>query len=312
MRKINILAIDGGGIRGVVAAQFLAELEKNIDKSIYDSFDIIAGTSTGAFIALNIAANRETGANSASLYEHDIAKEIMDESFLDRIIPHAMLADPKYDGKGKRKVLTNTFADKRILDIEKKVLVTSYDIIKRNIVVFKSWGGTDSIDNPLLVDIADASSAAPTYFPTVKIESTPDKWLIDGGMAANNPAMCAFSAALNLGYKIEEINLVSLGTGIMTRVPEDINEFGEKSQTWGGLGWIENGLVDHLFEGNTTSTEYFCEQILGDKYIRVNNKLTNASDDIDDVGRKNIAKLKEFGTELYNKFGSKTIDLIKS
>jgi len=310
MGKINILAIDGGGIRGMVAAQFLAELEKNIDKSIYDSFDIIAGTSTGAFIALNIAANKETGANSAKLYEHDTAIEIMDESFLDRIVPHAMLADPKYSNKGKRKVLTNAFADTRILDVEKKVLVTSYDIIQRGIVVFKSWGGTDSSDNPLLVDIADASSAAPTYFPTVKVESTPDKWLIDGGMAANNPAMCAFSAALNIGYKIDEINLVSVGTGIMTEIPDDIEEFGKKSQTWGGLGWMDNGLVDHLFEGNTTSTEYFCEQILADKYIRVNDKLTNASDEIDDVSRKNIARLKEFGTELYNKFGQETIALI--
>lgn len=310
MKKINILAIDGGGIRGMAAAQFLAELEKNIDKSIYDSFDIIAGTSTGAFIALNIAANKASGEDCTELYEYSNAKEIMDESFLDKIVPHQLLLEPKYDGKGKRKILTETFNNKRILDVEKKVMVVSYDIITRHITVFKSWGGAHSSDNPSLVDIADASSAAPTYFPTVKIESTPNKWLIDGGMAANNPAMCAFCSAMNLGYKADEIRLVSVGTGILTRRPSNPDDFGEDSQSWGPIGWIKNNLIDHLFEGNTTSTEYFCEQILGDKYLRINDDLTKASDDIDDVGRKNIARLKEFGTDLYNKFGSKTIELI--
>ncbi len=309
MAKYVILSIDGGGIRGVAAAQFLHLVEAVMQRSCHEVCDLLAGTSTGAMIVLNMAANQATALECVELYNHENAQRIMDKSLFDKYLP--VLSEPKYDGKGKRRVLREVFGEKRLRDVEKPVLVTSYDINKRSIAVFKNWGGMHSEHNPFVRDVADASSAAPTYFPTMKVEDDPNKWLIDGGMAANNPAMCGLSAALNMGKKLEDIYMLSVGAGKVLKDVERADEIGENSQGWGGIGWLQNGLIDHLFAGNVSATEYFCGQILGDRYVRVDSELVGANDALDDVSRSNIADLKQFGNRLFEVFGEAAIELLR-
>ncbi|MCK5343231.1 MAG: patatin-like phospholipase family protein, partial [Candidatus Heimdallarchaeota archaeon] len=194
------------------------------------------------------------------------------------------------------------FKDKRIRDVKKPVLITAYDIILRQIVVFKSKGGSDADYNPKLVEVADATTAAPTYFPTVKSKDDPNRWLVDGGLSANNPSMCALAEALKT-HSPDKIKLLSIGTGIQTRGKEKADELGQESQEWGGIGWLTHGLIDHLFAGNTTATDYHCKQILGDNYIRVDGPLEYCKDDLDDVSQGNIDNLKRMGREWYEQFG---------
>jgi patatin-like phospholipase/acyl hydrolase len=297
---INILSLDGGGIRGVATAMFLSQLEKELGNKLYDKFDLFAGTSTGALIALNIAANKATGENCVQLYRAENAQTIMDKSFWDEHLP--MQNQPKYDGKGKKKILKEVFKDKRILDVKKPVLITAYDIILRQIVVFKSKGGFDADYNPKLVEVANATTAAPTYFPTVKSKDDPNRWLVDGGLSANNPSMCALAEALKT-HSPDEIKVLSIGTGIQTRGKEKADELGRESQEWGGIGWLTHGLIDHLFAGNTTATDYHCKQILGDNYVRVDGPLEYCKDDLDDVSQGNIDNLKRMGREWFEQFG---------
>lgn len=298
---INILSIDGGGIRGVITAMFLSQLEKKMESTLYDKFDLFAGTSTGALIALNIAANKATGENCVHLYNVDNAQTIMDKSFWDEHLP--IQNQPKYDGKGKRKALKKVFKDQHLMDVDKSVLITAYDIILRKIVVFKSKGGADSDYNPKLVEVADATTAAPTYFPTIKSKDEPNRWLVDGGLSANNPAMCALAESLKT-HTPNKIKLLSIGTGIQIRGKSKADELGKASQGWGGIGWLKNGLIDHLFAGNTTATDYHCKQILGDNYIRVDGPLIYCNDDLDDVSQVNIDNLKRMGREWYEQFGN--------
>lgn len=293
----RILSLDGGGIRGAAIAQVLLELERDLDAALYDSFDLIAGTSTGGLIALYLAAERATGQALVDLYSAENAQRIMDKSFWDRHLP--VQSEPKYDGKGKTEVLQENFGNKRIRDIEKAVLVTAYDVVARKVVVFKSRGGSDSAYNPTLRELGDATSAAPTFFPTIETSQAPPRWLVDGGLAANNPSMCALAEALRHGNALADIRLLSIGTGTLTRGSKDPEALGRRSQTWGGIGWLRHGLIEHLFAGNSTTCEYQCRVLLGDNYVRVNGPLTDASDDMDDVSDKNIQRLKKHGSKWY-------------
>ncbi len=304
----KILSIDGGGIRGVIPARFLELLESALGKSIYDSFDLITGTSTGGLIALHIAANKALGKDCVELYSPENAVKIMNKSLFDKILP--VQNQPKYDGKGKREFLANLFGKKQILDVKKNVLIPSFDIISRESVIFKSFGGVDSRNNPKIAEIADATSAAPTFFPTIATESQPKRWLIDGGFASNNPAMCGISEALKMGYKNNEIKLLSIGTGILRKGFKNPEKYGESSKKWGGIGWLNNGLVDSLFAGNSSTTQYFCKQILGKNYVRVDGELINCSDELDDVSAENIKNLKILGDDLFPKFIRRITQLI--
>jgi predicted acylesterase/phospholipase RssA len=297
-RRIRILSIDGGGIRGAIPAHFLALLEQDLGSgAAFQAFDYFAGTSAGALIALHIAGNRATAAACDALFEFETARQVMDASIWDRSLP--IETEPRYDGRGKRRVLEETFGDRRIQSVAKPVLVTAYDIVQRRVVVFKSAGGSDAAYDPTIAEVADASSAAPTYFPTVETTSIPHRWLVDGGLAANNPAGCALAEAVRNGYAPAEIRIVSLGTGTPTRRSEDGDQLGRDSQGWGAIGWMRNGLIDHFFAANSTTVDYLCRQAIDDRYVRVNGPLTDALDDMDAVTRGNIANLKRMAEAWY-------------
>lgn len=308
-KQITILAVDGGGVKGVASAKFLETLELAGNFSLYDKFDMICGTSTGGLIALYIAAKQATGADCVELFSEKNANRIMDKSFWDEALP--MQTRPKYDGVGKTKVITENLGNAHLRDLEKKVLVTAYDIILRRIVVFKSFGGVDCEYNPTITEVAEATSAAPTFFPTVKTSDTPPRWLIDGGMAANNPSMCALVEAMKMGYKPEQIKLLSVGTGLQIRGRDKANDLGERSQEWGSIDWFFNGIMEHFFAANTSATTYHCQKILGEKFLRVNGPLIYCSDDMDEVRKGNINNLKLLGKEWFKEFGNEALDFLK-
>jgi patatin-like phospholipase/acyl hydrolase len=293
-----ILSIDGGGVRGLIPAAFLAELEKDLNQSLYNTFDIFAGSSVGAFIALGLSGLHYNGEQLLGLFNEKNVKQIFDKRFFSFL---SAFYGPKYTGKGKRQLLQQVFADKRLFSLEKPTLITSYDIISNCAVVFKSHdtASKDSAYNPTLAEIADASSAAPTYFPTVETSAQPSRWLIDGGVSANDPTMCAIIEALHLGYKPEEIKVLSIGTGVRDRMAATPQCYGKKSQTWGGLSWLKHGLIDNLFSGNASIIEYQAAELLKVNYLRINDTLAPANDDLDDIKAGNLQALTLKGQQWY-------------
>lgn len=289
-KKILLLSIDGGGVRGKIVATFLALLEKDLSKTIYETFDFFAGTSTGGLIALGIAANRYSGANISSLYGQNNLSRVFKRSLL--YVPYVFGA--KYQGESKSNLLHEIFGNKRLLELSKTTLITAYDFVNSKAVVFKSTHGSDSEDNPLIAEVADATSAAPTYFPSVVTSETIPRNLIDGGLVANNPAMCLVSEALKQGYSLQNIKLLSFGTGYNV-----VSKTSGESRNWGGVRWVKNGLIDDFMLGDSSLAEYHCKRLLNGNYLRINGVLGNAKEALDDISIPNLAELENTGHNWY-------------
>jgi patatin-like phospholipase/acyl hydrolase len=135
---------------------------------------------------------------------------------------------------------------------------------------------------------AEATAAAPTYFEPVAVG---DAALIDGGVFAGNPAMCAYAEAVRL-WPGEPITVVSLGTGGQTR-PIPL----EKARGWGVLEWARP-IIDVVFDGSSDAVDYQLEHVLGERYVRLQARLDGANDDMDDASAANVAALEAVGAQL--------------
>ncbi|AQS39840.1 patatin [Shewanella psychropiezotolerans] len=314
-----ILSLDGGGIRGVAITQFLSmveqQLQQNHDKSIRDCVDLYAGTSTGSIIALALATTDMTLAQIDELYNYENGQRIFTE--------HKGLLDidginaPKYEASGKTSLLQENFNQAKIGDVPegKHVLAVSYDIEKRKPVIIKSTK-PDYLEL-LSSEAADATSAAPTFFPTKGLESpdtSEESWLIDGGVIANNPTMCAIAEARNVWphYSLSDMRVLSIGTGFLTR---KIN--GASSRKWGALQWMTEGkLMEVLSDERIVSYQSLTIMDRGN-YIRVNAKLKpqpglpNPPDDaMDDLTKSNINRLRELGKFWFSEYGEAVVQLL--
>ena len=211
---ILILSIDGGGSRGVIPTNVLKYMEREEHMSVRAEFDFFAGVSTGAMVAAYLAHNVGTMQDLASEgYSSEELTYIFDKSIWDKMLGR-LQNQPKYDGVNKRAYIENQLDGVRINDIvDKHLLILAYDFMNRELVTFKNNRGHDSIYNPLLAEICDAASAAPTMYPPVATTAPKRRWLVDGALATNDPSQCAISEALAMGHVLEDIWMMSLGTG---------------------------------------------------------------------------------------------------
>jgi hypothetical protein len=293
----KILSIDGGGIRGIIPAMVLAEIETKSGKAIGSSFDLLAGTSTGGILALCLAIKDErSGAPKFSakdlvdIYQKR-GKEIFPRSLWKGVSSVAGIADEKYSHKGLEKVLEDYFDGEPLGASLTKVLVTSYDIQDRIPVFFKSW--KEDHKHVEMRYVARATSAAPTYFePALVPVGSAMKALIDGGVFVNNPSVSAYAEAIRIFPDEKEFFLVSLGTGQLNR-PIAYSE----AKDWGMASWLVP-LMSCMFDGMSDAADYQVKQFLGDNYVRLQVSLANGSDDMDDVTNGNMENLKADARQL--------------
>ncbi len=317
-----ILSLDGGGIRGAATTQFLAHVERDLQdkaaRSIRDCVDFYAGTSTGSIIALALATTNMSMEEINSLYNYETAQKIFTENKgwfeIDGINA------PKFEANDKTLVLKSKFGKAKIGNVPsgKHVLAVTYAIEKRKPMVIKS---TKNIYLDLYsFQAADASSAAPTYFPTRELAvpqgSDEDFWLVDGGVIANNPTMCAISEAKRAwaseDISLSDLRVLSIGTGFMTR---KIN--GPNSQKWGGLQWMTKGHIMEVLSDERVVAYQAITIMDSGTYIRVNAKLMKqpgldqAPDDaMDDISRTNIKRLKALGDFWFEQYGEAAVALL--
>lgn len=303
-KNILLLSIDGGGVRGKIAATILELLEKDLNKTIYDTFDFFAGTSTGALIILGFTANQHTAEIVSSLYSEENLKRIFDKS-LWGYIPFRIKA--KYNGQGKEQFLKELFKDKKFLDVKKNTIVTAYDFLNNKAVIFKNTGGCDSEYNPFVSEVANATTAAPSYFPTVLTSESNPRNLIDGSIIANNPSLCLVIEALKQGHEFNSIRLLSIGTGYKEVDIENV-----VSENWGGYSWRTHGLIEDFIIGDSSMAQYQCSLLLGDNYLRIDGHLEKASIDLDNISTKNLKELQELGVKWYEKYKENILSFIKS
>ena len=300
--RVRVLSIDGGGIRGIIPAVALAEIEARAGKPVAELFDLIAGTSTGGIIALALTRPGEDGspawsaATLVELYEQE-GPHIFSRPLGHQLRTVRGLIDEKYPSDGLDKALSRYLGESRISESLTNVLVTAYETERRKPFFFKSAAAVadPGRDFPMAA-AARATAAAPTYFEPAFVEAggTAEYFsLVDGGVFATNPAMCAF-AEVRRHHPDAEVVLLSLGTGQLTRpLPYD------HVKDWGLVEWAQP-ILDVVFDGVSDTVDYQLDQLLGDgRYWRLQVALDGgASDDLDDASPENLRRLKLKGEEL--------------
>ena len=268
---MKVLAIDGGGIRGLIPARVLAEIERRCGRPAGELFDLVAGTSTGAIIACALTRPQPLTAERIARIYLDEGPQIFHRSLLKRITSVEGYLDERYDSDGLLESLRRHLGSTRLAQADPPVLLTVYDLERRRAMLL---GARDDMS---MVDAAHSSAAAPSYFEPVRIG---ELTLIDGGVFATNPAMCAY-ARLDGDPEL----VVSLGCGEHTRrLPY------EQVRDWGRLEWARPAL-DVVFDGTADAVDIQLESLLGASYVRLQTPLDEASDDLDDVTPENLAAL---------------------
>jgi patatin-like phospholipase/acyl hydrolase len=302
---MNVLSVDGGGIRGVIPAMVLADLEERTGKPTAELFDLIAGTSTGGIIALALTVPGDDGGprwtandlvdlyltQGPRIFHHSIGQ--MFESGLG-------LLDEKYDAAPLEQALTDYLGETRVSEAVTDVMVASYDLEHRKPFFFKTDRAKLKPEHDWLMrEAARATSAAPTYFEPEKLTADGEVFaLCDGGVFANNPAMSAYAEARRR-HPRAQIRLVSLGTGQLTRKLhyEDV-------RGWGLIEWARP-LLDVVFDGVSDATEYELAQLLPESdYVRFQTELVGASDALDNANERNLEHLQDLARSLISQRAS--------
>lgn len=204
----RILCIDGGGIKGVFPASFLATVEDAIGDRIANYFDLIAGTSTGGIIALGLGLGM-SAQDTLRFYEEEGPK-IFGGNRLAKGI--RWLGVSKYDDRRLRIALESVFGDRRLGESAHRLVVPSLNLENGEIYIYKTahHPRLERDYKEKVMDVALATAAAPTYFPTYRSSAgTP---LVDGGLWANNPTGLAVVEAVGiLGWPRESLKVLSLG-----------------------------------------------------------------------------------------------------
>jgi uncharacterized protein len=287
---VRVLAIDGGGIRGLIPALVLAELERRAGRPVFELFDLIAGTSTGGILACALCGPDPLPAEQvATIYEEE-GPAIFDRSVWQRIRSAEGLLDEKYDAGALDRALERFLGDKRLADTVPELIVPTYDMTEPGPFFFKTRNARErgAEDFPLTV-VARATSAAPTYFEPLPVRG---RALVDGGVYAVNPAMSAFAEVLRFQPSADVV-MLSLGTGQRTRSRRfaDVDD-------WGLVEWARP-ILDVVFDGISDAVDYQLRHVLGgDRYWRLQVELTRASDDLDDASPENLAELRRHAEEL--------------
>lgn len=299
----HILSIDGGGVRGIIPALILSEVEKRVRRPISRLFDLMVGTSTGAIIAMGLSKphseDPEQPAYSAQdlvrLYESD-AETIFPPTtwIVDKVKDAQAIVSPKYSERGAEDVFMRYFGDTYLHEALTRVRIPSYEIEERRHLFFTSYG---QYSRYRMRDVARAATAAPTYFrpariwvnyATARLEKKGYLAVVDGGVFANNPTSFAIAEA---NYAPEDVLVVSLGTGEPSRSIQY-----ETAKDWGLWSWSK-ALVDIVFSDPGIDAE-LKNTFPPQSYFRFQVQLDPLNEDLDNADSLNIKRLKAQTEEL--------------
>jgi len=208
MRR-RILTIDGGGIKGVFPASFLANIEKQIKGPVSNYFDLVVGTSTGGILALGLGLGF-SGNELLQFY-----KNYGERIFAGNKSPFKKLFAffySKFNQTELRNALEETFGDKKLGDSKTRLVIPSLNLTTGEVYIHKTAHHERfTVDyKNRAVDVALSTSAAPTYFPAHLLPSGSP--LIDGGVWANNPIGIAVAEAIGiLKWPADSLEILSLG-----------------------------------------------------------------------------------------------------
>jgi len=275
--KFRILSLDGGGVRAVIESTLIHRLHES-QPHLLDDVDLFAGTSAGGILALCFAAGL-TNDETTKFYYEDVVK-VFNKSLFRRMETLDSAIAPLYTNDELRNLLVKQFGTKKLGDLPRKVIIPSFQLDNSSCVgtceddwvdissksqetrrwvprFFHNLPGSTSNDE-LVVDVALRTSAAPTYFPVYQ-------GYVDGGVFANNPSLCAVTAAISAGVALTDIAVLSLSTG---RDGLFIAEEQCGKGNWGLTQWAPH-LADMLLDAGLEVTDFQCQALMGPRYHRI-------------------------------------------
>jgi len=328
-KKIRILSLDGGGIRGIIPATIIKYAENYLNEkapgtTIADHFDFVAGSSTGGILSCIYLTPEDsdkrnakfTAAEALDFYEKE-GYNIFNASKLNEFQRlWGLLNATNYDPKYIESLFLKRFGETKMSELLKPCLITTYNMKTKSAYFFTSNEETEKREF-YVRDVARSTSAAPTFFPPAKIKNLapnpdaakdPDKMInLDGGVFANNPLMCAFAEVRNTDFKhrgfnkdekptVNDMQILSIGTGG--------GEFKLKnkknSESWSVIKWAKN-IPNIMMDGSVDTVDYqmkelFSFQELDSKnYLRIDvpqgEKFRKYDGNMADASPKNIADL---------------------
>jgi patatin-like phospholipase/acyl hydrolase len=314
-RPLRVLALDGGGIRGLIPATLLAEIERRCDRRIGEIFDLISGTSTGGILALGLVAPdpaspgepRYRAEELVTLYAEK-GRIIFGRSLWHRIVTGFGLLGDKYPIRGLDETLRTYFGDARLKDAVTEVLITSYDLESRDSWFFaRHKARADPANDFPMHDVARATSAAPTYFQPERLRLGTPTAMVDGGVFANNPAMCAYVETIKL-HGHQDVMVVSIGTG-QAKTPYHYRQ----ARSWGLVGWARR-LLNIAMDGVSDTVEHQLGWLLPDRdgqprYFRFQVELPPPATPLDHPGPGHVKALRQAASTLIEN-ESKQLDIL--
>jgi patatin-like phospholipase/acyl hydrolase len=327
--RFRILAIDGGGIRGLIAARVIARLERLMteaagsERRISDVFHMVCGTSTGGLLALGLTVPdterpgrpKLSGERLADLYVKKGGRIFGDR--LQRLRSLWGWIAPKHSPGGLAQALRDDFDQTRLRDALREVVVTAYDMHQPGPHFFKRWRARATPERDAsMVDVGLATSAAPTYFPSHELDG---RVLVDGGVFAANPVVAAVAEALKrrgdapTDIQPQELLVVSLGTGQYETGFEQ-----KQVGRWGRIGWVwprhgEPALISTFLDGQSDAAHHWADVLLnhepgravidpsemgrGPRYFRYQTPLSRSLA-LDDASKSSLADLEAAATDL--------------
>ena len=320
----NVLAIDGGGVRGVLPAMILAEIEKRTRKPAHELFDVISGTSTGAFLGAMLTRADNAGGPIP-------AAETVDRYMKDSAIYFTRQSDgiwaPMFKGNKVKNLMKNYFGDADLAGARQRLIVPVYELRKNvpRVFYFSSLAASqEQSSNFPIWQVIRAATAAPAMFSTFRarsLDGVNEHWIIDGGVYANNPAVLGWLHAYqgfdgsrgrdNFAERfpiadnadVRNTLVVGLGTG---RAEWAINP--HKARKWGMVGWSRK-FLNVVFEGQSDLVNDQMESAMNACLVRSYRLQPDLKKEIHAGDASEIDCLVETG-ESYIKTNCKKIDKI--
>ena len=307
----TILSITGGGIRGIIPAEFLDKVEKRTGRPVAKLFKIVSGTSTGGILTAGLTLPNCCGepAYTASQMVDLYFKEgptIFSKSLIRQVWNQFIVGGAKYSAKGIESVLAKYFGNSLYKNQLCRTIIAAYETSLRSAWFFKNWDPDDGARK--VAYVCRATSAAPTYFDPVQNGATGA--FIDGGVAANDPALCALAEAILLSKPGDDFLVVSIGTGKYER------PYTYKQLTGFRLWDWARSILDILMDSQPQVVNYQLEKLMQlqmpqlyheraghtvRRFYTFDAELDASTDAMDNASLSNMKALKKLGAGIVEK-----------
>jgi uncharacterized protein len=240
MATFRILSIDGGGIKGILPAAFLAATEEAFGSPLAEHFDLIAGTSTGGIIALALGLG-VPASSILDFYKANASQIFPTSKRWPRFV--RSLFRSKYDPAPLREALEGVFGSQRLGDAKVRLLIPAISASTGDVHLYKTPHDEKLCTDfkEAAVDVAMATAAAPTFFPVHRTKRGME--LMDGGLWANNPLMVAVVEAMTLlGQRADDIRALTVGcTATPMGLGGSLSKGGRAQWALPAIDWLMHG-----------------------------------------------------------------------